>query len=325
MRGFQPDRRIVLGVCGALAAVLVGGVCYAVATSWLGPFAPKDEPAPPVEQPSTEPVETLQPQEEEEEPAAEEGAPEVRAAFADYSWEELSQISALIATASSDDEGLEIAKQYNLCDASGRLSIENTKDLALSDGTVVPVTIAGFRHDDKADGSGVAGISFVARASVGTQPLNASVESVAWGQTSLCSWLNQSFMAELPEELAGSIVSVSKTTNNPVTAGGGQSLTSESVWIPSCSELSGDVAAQTTNSDYVGYQMEGEQYQVYADAGVTWNDGFDYLRLSSGEDWWLRTPEPSAGDYYMTVTPEGSPHYYRNSGRELAIVVGFCL
>lgn len=325
MRGFQPDRRIVLGVCGALAAVLVGGVCYAVATSWLGPFAPKDEPAPPVEQPSTEPVETLQPQEEEEEPAAEEGAPEVRAAFADYSWEELSQISALIASAPSDDEGLEIAKQYNLCDASGRLSIENTKDLALSDGTVVPVTIAGFRHDDKADGSGVAGISFVARASVGTQPLNASGESVAWGQTSLCSWLNQSFMAELPEELAGSIVSVSKTTNNPVTAGGGQSLTSESVWVPSCSELSGDVAAQTTNSDYVGYQMEGEQYQVYADAGVTWNDGFDYLRLSSGEDWWLRTPEPSAGDYYMTVTPEGSPHYYRNSGRELAIVVGFCL
>lgn len=325
MRSFQPDRRIVLGVCVALAAVLVGGVCYAVATSWLGPFAPEEEPAPPVEQPSTEPVETLQPQEEEEEPVAEGGAPEVRAALADYSWEELSQISALIAAAPSDDEGLEIAKQYNLCDASGRLSIENTKDLALSDGAVVPVTIAGFRHDDKADGSGVAGISFVARTSVGTQALNASGEAAAWEQTTLRSWLNQSFMGELPEELAGAIVPVGKVTNNPGGAGSGQSVTSETVWIPSCSELSGDVAAQTTNADYTGYQMEGEQYQVYADAGVTWNDGFDYLRLESGEDWWLRTPEPSAGSYYMTVTAEGSPHYYRNPGRELAVVVGFCL
>lgn len=325
VRSFQPDRRVVLGVCIAVAAVLVGGVCYAVATSWLGPFAPKDEPAPPVEQPSTEPAEEPQPQEEEDPAAGEEAAPEVRAAFADYSWEELSQISALIAAAPSDEEGLEIAAQYNLCDASGRLSIETTKDLALSGGRVVPVTIAGFRHDSLADGSGVAGISFVARSSVGTQSLNASGESVAWEQASLRSWLNQSLMAELPEELAGLIVPVSKTTNNPVVAGGGQSLTSESVWIPSCSELSGDVAAQTTNGDYVGYQMEGEQYQVYADAGVTWNDGFDYLRLDSGEDWWLRTPEPSSGNYYMTVTPEGSPHYYRNGARELAIVVGFCL
>lgn len=326
MKSFQPDRRIVLGVCAAIAALLVGGVCYAVATSWLGPFAPKDEPAPPVEQPSTEPVETLEPQEEqEEEPAPEEGAPEVRAVFADYSWEELSQISALIAGASSDDEGLEIAAQYNLCDASGRLNIENTKDLALADGTVVPVTIAGFRHDDKADGSGIAGISFVTRASVGTQPLNASGEAVLWEQTTLRSWLNQSLMGQLPEDLSAAIVPVSKISNNPASVGGGQSITSESIWIPSCSELSGDVAAQTTNGDYAGYQMEGSQYQVYSDAGVTWNDGFDYLRLSSGSDWWLRTPEPSAGMYYMTVTPEGSPHYYRNGGRELAVVVGFCL
>ena len=326
MREFQPDRGIVLGVCAALAALLVGGVCYAVATSWLGPFAPQEEPAPPVEQPSTEPepVETIQP-EEEQGPAEVEGAPEVRVAFADYSWDELAQISELIAAAPSDEEGVQIAAQYNLCDASGGLNIENTKDLVLSSGTTVPVTIAGFRHDDRADGSGVAGISFVARASAASQPLNASGEAVVWEQATLRSWLNQSFMAELPEELSASIVSVSKLTNNPAGVGGGQSITAESVWIPSCSELSGDVAAQTTNSDYAGYQMEGEQYQVYADSGVTWNDGFDYLRLGSGEDWWLRTPEPSAGAYYMTVTAEGSPHYYRNAGRELAVIVGFCL
>ncbi len=325
MRSFQPDRRVVLGVCAAIAALLVGGVCYAVATSWLGPFAPEDEPAPPVEQPSTEPVETLESQEEQDEEPVSEGAPEVRSALADYSWEELSQISALIAAAESDEAGIEIAAQYNLCDASGRLNLENTKTLELSSGTSVPVTIAGFRQDAKSDGSGLAGISFVARGSVGTQPLNASGESVPWEETTLRSWLNQTLMGELPEELASAIVPVDKVTNNPAGSGGGQSTTSESVWIPSCAELSGDVAAQTTNSDYTGYLMEGGQYDVFADAGVTWNDGFDYLRLESGEDWWLRTPEPSSGEYYMTVTPEGSPHYYRNPARELAIVVGFCL
>lgn len=297
----------------ALAAVAVLAVALLVwfAVSPLGPFALPDEGAPVVQPPSDGSIPPLEAEEEgpEEDSAAESGELTVRSRVEEYSWDELAQISALIAEAPTDDAALEIAAEYHLCLPDGTLDGSQTKELELSDGTTVPMAVAGFRHDQRADGSGAAGVTFVALGSLGHQAFNPSGETVAWEDAPLRSWMNQGLMAELPEGLADLIVPVDKLAND---ASGTQRETQDSLWLISRGELTG----YTSNGE-----PEGEQYQLFSDRGVTGDSSF----LAICDDyWWLRgvSSDPS---WQGTVTPDGSPTVGRNTIYEFDVVAGFCL
>lgn len=318
--GFEGSRVHPAALAGGIAvlAIIVMVVLVGLGTSWIGPFAPPDEEPPVVQPPSDGSIPPLEA--DDEEPAEEEGeqeqvpegAPEVRDAVADYSWEELAQISALIADASSDDEGIKLAEQYNLCGSGGSLDGSQAKDVELSDGTSVPFAIAGFRHDQRGDGSGVTGITFVARESLGTAQYNGSGDAISWEDSPLRSWLNDTVLGELPEDLSGSVVAASKTTNVP---GGGQCETSDSLWLVSFSELCG-------TSSGGGMSLEGDQYRLFADQGIT---GSASSALQLADDyWWLRGAS-SDPRWQLTVTPDGNPHYARNPSYEFDVIAGFCL
>ena len=134
-------------------------------------------------------------------------------AFSDYSWDELSQISARIATAATDDEGLAIAQEYNLADAAG-VPVNETREVVLDDNTLAYARIVGFRHDQRADGSGVAGMTLMV-SMLSEQPMETSnTNRGGWESSSLRAWLASDGMALLPDDLATHIVSVSKATNN---------------------------------------------------------------------------------------------------------------
>lgn len=84
--------------------------------------------------------------------------------------------------------------------------------------------IAGFNHDDKSDGSGKAGITFVFTDSVGKQFMYSESDlqilrndvasgktyDIGWKNTSMRKWLGDSFMFELLSDLSKEIVSVDK-------------------------------------------------------------------------------------------------------------------
>lgn len=313
LSGYVRDLRAPRPVLVALAAVAVLAVALLVwfAVSPLGPFALPDESAPVVQPPSDGSIPPLEAEDEEpeEEPAAESGELTVRARVEEYSWDELAQISALIAEAPTDDAALEIAAEYHLCLPDGTLDGSQTKELELSDGTTVTVAVAGFRHDQRADGSGAAGVTFVTLGSLGRQAFNPSGETVAWEDAPLRSWMNQSLMAELPEGLADLIVPVDKLTND---ANGTQRETQDSLWLISRGELTG----QTSNGD-----PEGEQYQLFSDRGV---DGESSFLAVCDDYWWLRgvSSDPS---WQGAVTPDGSPSAGRNTIYEFDVVAGFCL
>ena len=317
-----PDK--VPAIAVALVVLAVVGVALAyISTGWFSPFADRTVETPQFEEPSDGSVEPIQPEQaEEEEPEGPiEGGPEIRDTLQAYSWTELSQLSALIAAAPSDEEGLEIARLYNLCAESGSIDANNVKNLELSSGAVVPVAIGGFRHDTKSDGSGVAGITFITRASVGNQAVDPSGIATAWEETPLRSWLNQSLMAEIPTELAELVVAVDKTTNLPMAYGSGQSVTSEYLWIPSYSEVVGPL--DSSNRRYGIYQSEGEQYQLYTDSGVT--SVGDNATLALGEYWWTRSPDVVTDYWYLVVSPEGGTPYGHRTGTPDAIILGFCI
>lgn len=314
--------RISLIAAFAVAAVVVVALIAFVSTSWLGPLAPLAEPAPEVQPPSDGSIAPLTQEDSEDEAPAEddalpEGAPEVRAAVDDYSWEELSQIADLIANAETDDEATDLAAEYNLCATDGSLDGTQAKDLELSDGTTVSMRVAGFRQDERADGEGVAGITFIAAEPVAEMAMCPNAEKGSgWRDTTLRAWMNEELLAELPEELSGVIVSVSKATNPVVGTGSSQIVTEDVLWVPSYSELTGTVRD--------GMEQEGEQYQLFADLGVDSGGASEGLALGDAY-WWERSPDQSNEAWFMCVGPDGTAATSHRPATPNGVVPGFCL
>lgn len=320
------DQRALIGI-GALVGVVAVAFLVYVSLGWFGPFADRSYVAPEVQPPSDGSIEPLQPQEAEEEdaPLVIEGGPEVRGALGEYSWPELAQISGLISAAESDEKGIEIAHYYGLCDADGTIYTDNTKSLDLANGVSVPMAVAGFRHDARSDGAGVAGISLVARGSVGTEPMNALAQtSPGWEGSTLRAWVNEGLLAQFPAELSDLLVAVNKVTN-PAPGSGltEQTVTSDRVWLLSYSEIVGEIGQGSRR--FGVYRSEGEQYQLFADLGVTWSESAPQIALASGEYWWERSPDPTNSAWFMCVSPEGEMGYGHRPATPDAVVIGFCL
>lgn len=306
---------------GGIAAAFVV-VCVAVG---MGIFAPHEE----TPQPTLKPAEGIAPitddSQQQEEPATDDSAPAVRSSVNDYSWDELSQISALISQASSDSDALTVAKKYNLCSSSGKLDGTQAKSVQLSDGTTVKMRVAGFRQDTLADGSGKAGISFICDSAVAVRALNAA-GAVDWSTSDLCAWLSSDGEALLPSELTQKIVSVNKLANR-VNEAGSQETVAEKLWIPSYSEVVGNLTSGSVR--YGSYTPEGVQYQLFSDQGGAWDVPSEIFKVS-GEcsNWWTRSADPTnSGLFIAPRNSDGGPGYARNAAisSEVGVVPGFCL
>lgn len=306
----------------AVVAVVIAFVAVvALGIGVLGGGQKQPEPTTPEPtQQASEPQATPEP---DPEPEATEVA--VRASVEDYSWDELSQLADMIAGAKDQSSALEIEKKYNLVSAAGTLDGTQAKTLQLSDGTSVKMRIAGFRHDQRSDGSGVAGITFLADSIVSVRPMN-TPERVDWSQTSLRAWLNGEFLGLLPDELSGKVVEVKKQTNR-ASDFSSQEETDDKVWLLSYFELVGEVSASSSRSGV--YNPEGTQYQMFSDLGGQW-EGTNEAFMVSGEcaNWWLRSPDPAnEGLIIAPRNSDGSPGLARNSAidGEVGAVPAFCL
>lgn len=258
--------------------------------------------------------------------------PEVRDCLNDYSWDEISQISQLISKKGDQNGAIEVAKKYHLCTSDGKLDGTQTKDVTLSGGTQAKVMIMGFNHDDKSDGSGKAGITFIFTDDVAKQNMceksdmdslfqkiqdNGSA-TLSWEDTSLRTWLSDSFTGQLPSELSDKIVAVNKTdavmplttfTARSYSGGNVEEIpsaeidndsnpkavtSSDKLWLPSYVEIASP--DDTDELEDIGFPshplQEGSQYQLFRDAGVKEVEPNKILGAYSSEEgggWWLRT------------------------------------
>lgn len=319
---YQPHPSIITVFCVLLGAALLAFVVYS-STSWFGPFALRPSSQTSTDGGSTD-VTTSEDSADDSDDA-EGGNSEglvVRSAVEDYSWDELSQLADLISRAQSDSAGLEVAKTFNLCASDGTLDGTQMKTLGLADGTEVTMRIVGFRQDEKSDGSGVAGITMLAETSVANRSMCENYQvSAGWAGSSLRAWMNDELLAELPDEVSSVVVSVDKKANAAPGTGGSQGVTSDTLWVPSYSEIVGELTGG--NKRYGIYEQEGAQYQLFADAGVDWSSANSLLACS--DYWWLRTPDPSNSSWFMCVTPDGLPTYGHRPATENAVLMGFCL
>lgn len=253
--------------------------------------------------------------------------PEVRDCLNDYSWDEISQISQLISKKGDQNGAIEVAKKYHLCTSDGKLDGTQTKDVTLSGGTQAKVMIMGFNHDDKSDGSGKAGITFIFTDDVAKQNMceksdmdnlfqeiqDKGSATLSWEDTSLHAWLSDSFTSQLPSELSDKIVAVNKTNAvMPLTTFTAQYVyedypsakidddsnpkaitSSDKLWLPSYVEIaSPDDTGVLEDIGFPSHPLqEGSQYQLYRDAGVKSSEPNTILGTYDSEEggWWLRT------------------------------------
>ena len=265
----------------------------------------------------------------------------VRKDPADYDWAELSQISAMVAGAASDEEGISVAREFGLVDADGT-PLAASIDVPLTDGTLAKAQLVGVRHDVQADGA-ACGLTFMLSV-VADEPMEvADTTEGGWESSSLRAWAASDGKALLPEELSGRLVACAKSTNNVGVTDDASSVTqtSDELWVFSASEVCGPVdwfageygPTMSSYDELVG--LEGVQYPYFKAAGVTGDsDPSGTLALTyrgASWAWWYRTPYPyvfmgqgDSGSFFQ-VTASGFPSSVGLASSSSGVVLGFCI
>ncbi len=325
--------------------LLFGGIVLALlAVIWLGVSAllPSHGDAPADQEAATEQTTEAAEGETAEGEAAEgegedEQAPavEAKAGLGDYSWGELGAIAAEIEACASREEALEVAARYNLVDGEHHM-LGNTINVPVADNLEVPFAIVDVYHDDKADGSGKAGLTFLSYAPVTVRSVNTeSTNEGGWEASDLRTYLaDYSYL--VPSELDAVVVEVTKSTNNTGYSADPACVTStsERYWAPSFAEVAGSAGwawesdpGNTDNYNAI-LNSEGSQYALFAERGVV-ADGYNEVLIYRVNDqpvqWWLRSPSPSNGTRFRLVTADGNPSMPGETVEEHGIVMGFAL
>ena len=180
------------------------------------------------------------------------------------------------------------AKAKAAMDAGTKFSMK------LTNGKTLEYRIVGINHDDLADGSGKAGLTFEAtNTALAAQRMNATnANAGGWEKSELRSRLNTGDLwSLLPSELQSKVKSVTKMTDNQ---GGGKagtpSATTDKVFLLSTTEVYGDL------------QSDGIQYEYYKSKGVTTSN---YSGASSSDYHWTRSVNPSYSTSFRFVYSNG--------------------
>ena len=180
------------------------------------------------------------------------------------------------------------AKAKAAMDAGTKFSVK------LTNGKTLQYRIIGIDHDDLADGSGKAGLTFEAtNTALAAQRMNATdTNAGGWEKSELRGRLNTGDLwSLLPSELQSKVKSVTKMTDNQ---GGGKagtpSATTDKVFLLSTTEVYGDL------------QSDGIQYEYYKSKGVMTSN---YSGASSSNHHWTRSVDPSNSTSFRLVGSYG--------------------
>lgn len=181
----------------------------------------------------------------------------------EYTWEEIDYISS---------NGM--ASEYGF-------QVGDEKNITLSTDEVLTLAIMDFDHDELADGTGYAGITFgLKNLMKDTRQMNSSnTNKNGFTGSAMYTWLTGTLIPALPSDLQAVLKSVNKKTS-----AGNQSSTINTnamkIFLFSEQEIAGTKTASVGN--------EGTQYSYFATAA----NRIKYLSNGSGAAkwWWERSP-----------------------------------
>lgn len=267
----------------------------------------------------------------------------IRGSIDDYTWEQLQEISFKIKGAESDEKAQRIAMKYHLLKGDGTIPYPATKRVTLSSGLTVGAQLVGIRHDDLADGTGRAGLSFMFDAGITSRAAAQAPVDGGWEACDLRRWLDNEGLDLLPEELKKLVKPVLKLSNNVGDSKDASCLTplAATLWLPSMVELSGRQPESSFSDDYrwlsAIYSDEGREYQLFRELDISpYSPNASLVRQWKDKDtcYWERTVSPdntaeegtlclnrvgANGDVYMFATTAHAPK------KRTCLVPGFCI
>lgn len=213
--------------------------------------------------------------------------------------------------------------------------VGGVKELTLTwgDGAeeTIAVEIAGFDHDDLADGSGKAGISWIAKNLLGENKAMNKTEKSAegnsgysiggWKLSDMRAYCSNDIFNALPENLKGVIKEVKKLSSNGYLNKIGLDETADKIWIPSQIEAGFE-------DDLYNLEGEGETYPIFTDNSSRVRKK---INNPSSEPWWLRSASKYLGnDNFKYVSSQGghdSNNSIRGGGgnRFMCVLPCFCI
>lgn len=211
--------------------------------------------------------------------------------------------------------------------------VGDTKDIVFTVGgtsITMPVIIAGFNHDDLADGSGKAAISIVCGKSLTHIATKAGSDGnfFDWSSIYMRRYLNSTLKQSLPEALQSVIKNVNKVYNSGRDSSGQVlnklSTTIDAIWVPSSTEVGFDSELASAYSAH----GQGAQYPLFTDNTSRTRKSAHYTSGTGKSVWLTRSMYTGYAATMVAVSSagaaqSGSPS--TSASTTAAIVFGFCI
>ena len=191
--------------------------------------------------------------------------------------------------------------------AKAAMDAETKWSMKLTDGNTLTYRIVGINHDDLADGSGKAGLTFLTTSTTISSRMNATNTNVGgWEKSELRTKMNGGEIWNLmPSDFQSKVKSVKKLTNNV----GGDSdenavvtVTSDRLFLLSYSEI---VPTSYWAYDHPWTSSEGTQYEAFK--GKVTNNRSENWDIANSSAWWQRSVSPYISKLFLIVNTYGDP------------------
>ena len=197
-----------------------------------------------------------------------------------------------------------------------------TWSVKLTNGKTLTYRIIGINHDDSADGSGKAGLTFLTTSTNISSRMNATnTNAGGWERSELRRKMNSGEIWNLmPSDFRSKVKSVRKLTNN---VGGTDrnaavTATTDKLFLLSYSEI---VPASHWASSYPWSSSEGTQYEAFK--GKVTNNYSGNSAIAIGGGWWERSVNPDYSAYFLNVIGSGDPSYGDNATTSYCVCPAF--
>ena len=193
--------------------------------------------------------------------------------------------------------------------AKAAMDVGTKWSIKLTNGETLEYRIIGINHDNLADGSGKAGLTFLTTSTGISSRMNATdTNAGGWEKSELRQKMNSGEIWNLmPSDFQSKVKPVRKLTNN---VGGTDknavvTATSDKLFLLSYSEI-----VETPYSGWSGYSWignEGTQYEAFKGKVTENYSGNDCLKI--GGIWWERSARPNYSSSFLYVYSYGDPSY----------------
>ena len=193
----------------------------------------------------------------------------------------------------------------------------------LTNGETLEYRIVGINHDDLADGSAKAGLTFLTTSTgIKSRMKATAINAGGWEKSELRAKMNSGEIWNLmPSEFQSKVKSVRKLTSNVdgKTKDAAVTATSDKLFLLSYSEI---VPTSYWASDYPWSSSEGSQYEAFK-GKVTQNYSGNAC-LQNGDYWWERSVSPGTSTCFLRVDSNGNPLYRNYASDSFCVCPAWC-